>query len=51
MKVDYNWLKDFVEITAPPQENFSLHEVHDFRLGWSRAAKDITLADASHQTV
>ena len=20
MKVDYNWLKDFVEITAPPQE-------------------------------
>ena len=39
------WLEDvhradFFAITAPPQGNFSLHGVSDFRLAWSRAAKD-----------
>lgn len=41
------WLEDvhradFFAITAPPQSNFSLHNVVDFRLAWSRAAKDTT---------
>jgi polygalacturonase len=43
------WLEDvaradFFAITAPSQENFSLHDVTDFRLAWSRAAKDATVA-------
>jgi polygalacturonase len=42
------WLEDthrtdFFAITAPPQENFSLHNVSGFRLLWSRAAIDATL--------
>ena len=35
---------DFFAITAPPQVNFSLKDVKDFRVFWSRAAKDAALA-------
>ena len=50
------WLQDvhradFFAVTAPPQGNFSLHQVEDFRLAWSRAAKDTTLATANDQVV
>ena len=50
------WLEDvnradFFAITAPPQPNFSLHNVTDLRIFWSRAAKDTTLATASDQVV
>lgn len=50
------WLEDvhradFFAITAPPQPNFSLHNVTDLRVFWSRAAKDTTLANASDQMV
>lgn len=50
------WLEDvhradFFAITAPPQPNFSLHNVSDLRVFWSRAAKDTTLANASDQVV
>ena len=50
------WLEDvqradFFAITAPPQPNFSLHNVKDLRIAWSRAAKDTTLANASDQVV
>jgi hypothetical protein len=50
------WLEDvqradFFAITAPPQPNFSLHNVTDLRIAWSRAAKDTTLANASDQVV
>ncbi len=50
------WLEDvhradFFAVTAPPQPNFSLHNVSDLRVFWSRAAKDTTLANASDQVV
>jgi polygalacturonase len=50
------WLEDvhradFFAITAPHQSNFSLHDVQDFRLAWSRAAKDISLLNANDQIV
>jgi polygalacturonase len=50
------WLEDvhradFFAITAPPQGNFSLHGVTDFRLAWSRAAKDTNLEKADDQVV
>jgi polygalacturonase len=50
------WLEDvhradFFAITAPPQPNFSLHNVSDFRLLWSRAAKDTNLANADNQII
>jgi len=50
------WLEDvhradFFAITAPPQPNFSLHGVSDFRLAWSRAAKDTSLEKADNQVV
>lgn len=50
------WLEDvhradFFAITAPKQENFALHGVRDFRLAWSRAAKDTTLENAENQTI
>jgi len=50
------WLEDvqradFFAITAPLQPNFSLHNVKDLRIAWSRAAKDTTLANASEQVV
>ena len=40
---------DFLAITAPSQPNFSLRNVTDFRIGWSRAAKDTTVATTDHQ--
>jgi hypothetical protein len=48
------WLEDvhradFFAITAPRQQNFSLHNVTDFRLGWSRATDDATRATASDE--
>lgn len=50
------WLEDveradFFAITAPPQPNFSLHNVRDFRLLWSRAAKDANVSNASDQLI
>jgi polygalacturonase len=50
------WLEDvhradFFAVTAPPQPNFSLHDVTDLRIFWSRAAKDTVLANAASQTV
>ena len=50
------WLEDvtradFFAITAPAQPNFSLNNVHDFRLAWSRAAKDTNVATAEKQLV
>jgi len=42
---------DFFAITAPPQPNFSLHNVTDLRILWSRAAKDTTLAKADSETI
>ena len=50
------WLEDvqradFLAITAPQQPNFSLHKVKDFRLMWSRAAKDTTLETADGQVI
>ncbi len=50
------WLEDvhradFFAITAPKQENFALHGVTDFRLAWSRAAKDTNVENAENQTV
>jgi polygalacturonase len=42
---------DFFAITAPPQPNFSLHQSTDFRLAWSRAAKDTTLATANNEVI
>ena len=49
------WLEDvhradFFAITAPAgQPNFSLHNVTDMRVLWSRAAKDTTLPRADNQ--
>ena len=46
------WLEDvhradFFAVTAPTASpNFSLHNVTDLRIGWSRAAKDTTLEKA-----
>jgi polygalacturonase len=50
------WLEDvhradFFAITAPAQTNFSLHHVTDFRLLWSRAARDTVLSDVVEQSV
>jgi hypothetical protein len=50
------WLEDvhradFFAIAAPPQPNFSLHNVSDFRILWSRAAKDTALDQATDQTL
>jgi hypothetical protein len=50
------WLEDvtradFFAITAPAQANFSLNNVHDFRLAWSRAAKDAAIDNAEKQLV
>jgi hypothetical protein len=42
---------DFFAVTAPPQPNFSLKNVTDLRIFWSRAARDTTLAQANSQTV
>jgi polygalacturonase len=51
------WLEDvhradFFAVTAPSgQPNLSLHGVTDLRVGWSRAAKDATLARADNQSI
>jgi len=50
------WLEDvrradFFAITAPVQPNFSLHNVSDLRILWSRAAKDTTLAQSANETI
>jgi polygalacturonase len=55
------WLEDvhradFFAITAPQPDNathanFSLHNVTDLRILWSRAAKDATLANAANETI
>ena len=50
------WLEDvhradFFAITAPRQPNFSLHNVTDFRLAWSRAAADTSIAQTATQTL
>jgi polygalacturonase len=50
------WLEDvhradFFAITAPPKPNFTLRNVTDLRILWSRATKDTTLAVASDQTL
>ena len=50
------WLEDvhradFFAITAPPRENFSLHNVTDIRIGWSRAAKDATIDQAENRVI
>lgn len=50
------WLEDvhradFFAITAPVQKNFSLHNVSDFRVAWSRAAKDATADAADNQEI
>ncbi len=44
---------DFFAITAPrsAQGAFALHDVKDFRIGWSRAAPDTTLANADNKTL
>jgi hypothetical protein len=50
------WLEDvhradFFAITAPRQQNFSLHNVTDLRLTWSRAAPDTTIESTDNQVV
>ncbi len=44
---------DFFAITAPmhPGGAFALHNVKDFRVGWSRAAADRTVADTESLTL
>ena len=42
---------DFFAITAPPQPNFTLKNVTDLRILWSRAAKDATLASSTSDTL
>jgi polygalacturonase len=50
------WLEDvhradFFAVTAPPQSNFSLHDVSDLRIFWSRAAKDTLIDEVRSQTI
>ncbi len=50
------WLEDvhradFFAITAPLQPNFTLRNVSELRILWSRAAKDTTLERAADQTI
>jgi hypothetical protein len=50
------WLEDvqradFFAITAPSQPNFSLHNVKDLRILWSRAAKDTNMPTADDQVI
>jgi polygalacturonase len=50
------WLEDvhradFLAVTAPGQGNFSLHQVTDFRVGWSRAAADAQRATAHEEVL
>jgi hypothetical protein len=41
---------DFFAITAP-KGAFALHGVKDLRIGWSRAAADVTLASVDNKTL
>lgn len=48
------WLEDvdradFFAISAPPQANFALRNVTNFRVFWSRAAEDATVAQATSE--
>ncbi len=50
------WLEDvqradFFAITAPSQPNFSLHNVKDLRILWSRAAKDTNMPTADNPVI
>ena len=50
------WLEDvhradFFAITAPRQQNFSLHSVTDLRLTWSRAAPDTNIDSTDDQVL
>jgi hypothetical protein len=50
------WLEDvhradFFAITAPRQQNFSLHGVSDLRVAWSRAGKDANIDKAEDQVI
>ncbi|MBV9444039.1 MAG: right-handed parallel beta-helix repeat-containing protein, partial [Acidobacteriaceae bacterium] len=50
------WLEDvhradFLAVTAPGKGNFSLHQVTDFRVGWSRAAEDTRRLTANDEVV
>ena len=50
------WLEDvhradFLAVTAPGQGNFSLHNVTDFRVGWSRAAEDAKRVTANDEVL
>jgi hypothetical protein len=41
---------DFFAVTAPTANpNFSLHNVTDLRIGWSRAAKDTSIEKVDSQ--
>ena len=42
---------DFFAITAPKQQNFSLHNVTDLRIFWSRAAADANRASVTNETL
>ena len=43
---------DFFAVTAPRgNDNFSLNDVKDFRIGWSRAASDVTLSSVESKTI
>jgi hypothetical protein len=44
---------DFFAITAPRTSDgaFALHNVSDFRIGWSRAATDVILPTADNKTL
>jgi polygalacturonase len=50
------WLEDvkrcdFFAITAPANPAFALHRIEDFRLGWSRAGRDVSLDKADGRTL
>ena len=44
---------DFFAITAPrgSDGSFALNDVKDFRIGWSRAAADVTLGSVENKTI
>jgi polygalacturonase len=42
---------DLFAITAPAQSNFSLHNISDLRIAWSRATPDINLAKVDDRTL
>ena len=44
---------DFFAVTAPrgAEGSFALHDVKDLRIGWSRAAEDITIDSIAAKTL